>query len=204
LVYYKELRRIIFDYVNAQGMIQNIVVIFKNRYDELFKNFILFDCKLKDVVEKHIYLEEEFKKLNNQIEDFSNKIKVVISEENKIKEELNILSKEITKFKENQSINLENIKQRETISSTGKNKFIEINDVSNKLTETERLVLQILLTDKPKTAREIEAKIGKTREHTARLMKKLWQEGYVERETSKIPYVYKAADRLKKLGLQQV
>jgi len=71
--------------------------------------------------------------------------------------------------------------------------------INSKLTETENIVLQFLLSEGPKTAREVEAKIEKTREHTARLMKKLWQEGYVERETHKIPFTYRAAGALRNL-----
>ena len=49
------------------------------------------------------------------------------------------------------------------------------------------------------TAPKVEKKIGKTREHTARLMKKLWQEGYIERDTHRMPFRYRPTKRLKKL-----
>jgi len=65
------------------------------------------------------------------------------------------------------------------------------------LTTTESQILQILLTEGGKTAPEIEKKIGKTREHTSRLMKKLWQEGYVERDTHTIPFTYRPTKELK-------
>ena len=41
-------------------------------------------------------------------------------------------------------------------------------------------------------------KIGKTREHTSRLMKKLWQEGYIERDTNSIPFIYRPTKELEK------
>lgn len=66
-----------------------------------------------------------------------------------------------------------------------------------RLTDTELQVIQILTTDGAKTAPEIESKIGRTREHTARLMKKLFEEGYVERDTHKIPYVYRVVEKIK-------
>ena len=66
-----------------------------------------------------------------------------------------------------------------------------------RLTDTELQVLQILTTEGAKTAPEIESKIGRTREHTARLMKKLFEEGYVERDTHKIPFVYRVVKKLK-------
>ena len=65
------------------------------------------------------------------------------------------------------------------------------------LTPTEMKVLRVLATSGPKTASEIREVIGKTREHSARLMKKLFLEGYVERDTSTIPYLYKLSSRIK-------
>jgi hypothetical protein len=37
-----------------------------------------------------------------------------------------------------------------------------------------------------------------SREHTARLMKKLYEEGYLERETSKIPFKYSVKKEMEK------
>jgi predicted transcriptional regulator len=68
-----------------------------------------------------------------------------------------------------------------------------------KLTETEREVLTMLVKEGPMTAPKVEKKIGKTREHTARLMKKLWQEGYVERDTHRMPFTYRCTKKLKKI-----
>ena len=67
-----------------------------------------------------------------------------------------------------------------------------------KLTKTEKEILQILITDGAKTAPEIERTIKKTREHTSRLMKKLWQEGYIERDTNSIPFIYRPTKELEK------
>lgn len=45
------------------------------------------------------------------------------------------------------------------------------------------------------TAKEIQQKIGKTREHTARMMKSLFKDGLVERDTSMRPYVYAITEK---------
>lgn len=58
------------------------------------------------------------------------------------------------------------------------------------LTETEISVLEFLSTEGSKTAPEIKEKVKLSREHTARLMKRLYEEGYLERETSKLPFKY--------------
>lgn len=67
------------------------------------------------------------------------------------------------------------------------------------LTETELRVLKILADDSPRTAPEIREDIKLTREHTARLMKKLYQEGYLERSVHKIPYTYRIKREMLKI-----
>ena len=67
------------------------------------------------------------------------------------------------------------------------------------LTETELLALEFLSAEGPKTAPEIKEKIQLSREHTARLMKKLYEEGYLERETGKLPFKYSVKKEMEKL-----
>lgn len=50
-------------------------------------------------------------------------------------------------------------------------------------------VLQ-LITDKPMTSRDIQITLGRSREHTSRLMKRLFEEEYVNRDVNSKPYVY--------------
>lgn len=67
------------------------------------------------------------------------------------------------------------------------------------LTGTELAILEMLALEGPKTAPEIKDRIKLSREHTARLMKKLYEEGYVERDASKIPFRYSVKKELEKL-----
>ena len=67
------------------------------------------------------------------------------------------------------------------------------------LTETEVAVLEFLSSEGPKTAPEIKGKVQLSREHTARLMKKLYEEGYLERETDKLPFKYSVKKEMEKL-----
>jgi DNA-binding Lrp family transcriptional regulator len=50
----------------------------------------------------------------------------------------------------------------------------------------------------PKTAPEIKDRLNLSREHTARLMKKLYEEGYLERDTDKIPFKYSVKKEMEK------
>ncbi len=66
------------------------------------------------------------------------------------------------------------------------------------LTDTEVAALEFLSAEGPKTAPEIKEKIHLSREHTARLMKKLYEEGYLERETGKLPFKYSIKKEMEK------
>ncbi len=67
------------------------------------------------------------------------------------------------------------------------------------LTDTEVIVLEMLSAEGPKTAPEIKDRVRLSREHTARLMKKLYEKGYLERETGKIPFSYSIKEEMKKI-----
>ena len=67
------------------------------------------------------------------------------------------------------------------------------------LTDTEIAVLEMLSAEGAKTAPEIKERVKLSREHTARLMKRLYEEGYLERETSKIPFKYSVKKEMERL-----
>jgi len=64
-------------------------------------------------------------------------------------------------------------------------------------TPTELQVLTLLAEEGPKSAPEIGRVVGRSREHTARLMKKLFDEGYVRRDQTRIPFRYSTVERVK-------
>jgi biotin operon repressor len=59
---------------------------------------------------------------------------------------------------------------------------------------TEQELLR-LLAEGPRTAPEIKELLGKSREHTARLLKKLYDEGLVIRDEAAKPYLYRLSDK---------
>lgn len=73
----------------------------------------------------------------------------------------------------------------------------EIGSLPSITTPTELQVLTSLANEGPKSAPEIGKVIGRSREHTARLMKKLFEEGYIRRDQTRIPFRYSVVDRLK-------
>jgi hypothetical protein len=62
-----------------------------------------------------------------------------------------------------------------------------------------------LITEKPMTSRDIQITIGRTREHTSRMMKKLFEDSLVERNMQTKPFTYYITDKGKaKLGITKL
>ena len=52
-----------------------------------------------------------------------------------------------------------------------------------------------LITNKAMTSRDIQITLKRSREHTSRLMKKLFEDGYVKRNTDSKPYTYLISEK---------
>ncbi|MFQ5497223.1 MAG: winged helix DNA-binding protein [Nitrosopumilus sp.] len=52
-----------------------------------------------------------------------------------------------------------------------------------------------LITNKAMTSRDIQITLKRSREHTSRLMKKLFEDGYVRRNTESKPYTYSITEK---------
>lgn len=75
--------------------------------------------------------------------------------------------------------------------------------VLDQLTPTELEVLGLIEEMGEGSVPQIREKIDKTREHTARLLKKLFVNGFIDRNTSSMPYRYHIRKEIKELIHQQ-
>lgn len=75
--------------------------------------------------------------------------------------------------------------------------------VLEQLTQTELEVLALIEEAGEGSVPEIRKRIEKTREHTARLLKKLFDKGFIDRNTSSMPYRYYIRKEIKELIQQQ-
>ena len=75
--------------------------------------------------------------------------------------------------------------------------------VLDQLTPTELEVLMIIEEMEEASGPAIREKVNKTREHTARLLKKLFDRGFIDRNTSGMPYRYSVRKEIKELIQQQ-
>jgi len=75
--------------------------------------------------------------------------------------------------------------------------------VLDQLTDTELDVLVKIVELGEGTVPEIRDYIKKTREHTARMLKRLYDSGFIDRNTSGMPYRYSVRKEIKELILQR-
>jgi len=88
--------------------------------------------------------------------------------------------------------------QQIQVSADGTSVGVVTDDTLRKLTSTERQVLELLVTG-PRAAPEIGRLMTKSREHTARLMKSLFEQGFVERERNRQPYEYRLNEKVREV-----
>lgn len=207
LLYYRRIKALRQEYERARGVVEDIVVGVDSQFRRQ-KDKVLFvaqkiesaSLENKKVVQKVDEYERRLTDLANsmgdvpQIEErFSGQLKEMRSEVEGIKASQDKVMKkivEIEKLKE--EVHVPEMKIEAAIP-------IKREKALAPLTETELMVLETIGREGEKTAPEIREKIGLTREHTARLMKKLYKDGYLERDTHKMPYVYRLKEEMQKI-----
>ncbi len=210
--YYRQVRKAQKEYEKAKGFVEDIVLSFnrelKREVDKIDsiafkieKNLVNSDSSLK----KTDFLEKKIMPLENQVniitrissENHTNilsglaglqsKIKDIESSQEIIRAKIAVFDEQIQKFTAPPEIVYEPVIpiKRDKAMAT--------------LTDTEIAVLEMLSSEGPKTAPEIKETVHLSREHTARLMKKLYEKGYLEREVGKIPFSYSIKKEMEKL-----
>jgi len=75
--------------------------------------------------------------------------------------------------------------------------------ILSQLTETELAILKKIAELSEGTVPEIKNHIGTTREHTARMLKKLYESGFIDRSTNAMPYRYSIRKEIRDIIQQQ-
>jgi len=207
LLYYRRIRTLRQEYERARGVVEDIVVGVDSQFRRQ-KDRVLFvaqkveaaSLENKKVVKKIEEYERQLtdltkvmggvpqieEKFSGQLEEMKSEVKGIQEAQDKVMQKLG----EIEKIK--QEVYVPELKIEAAIP-------IKREKALAPLTETELMVLETIGKEGEKTAPEIREKIGLTREHTARLMKKLYKDGYLERDTHKMPYVYRLKEEMKKI-----
>jgi DNA-binding MarR family transcriptional regulator len=206
--YYRQIRRAQKEYQKAREALEDIVVSFnrelKREADRL--EFVAYkvegsNAKANSSLEAATSIEKKFAPIENKLGVISEKNGVILSKITELDTKTQHLE---TARKTVQSKITELEEQVQKLSAVPEVKIepvipIRRDKAMAALTDTEVTVLEILSAEGSKTAPEIKDRVQLSREHTARLMKKLYEKGYLERETGKIPFRYSIKKEMTKI-----
>ena len=158
------------------------------------------DYKMKDMlIEGYLHKFDEYNEIISELRSKLDVIDQKIDSEKYIikKNELTATNKssDMTKDMSHKAISHNSIPVTKNLNVTGEDIASEEEDSSR--ANTVDSILRML--EVPLTSREIQRKISKSREHTSRLLKKLYSENIVMRDESVRPYKYKITDEGRKL-----
>ncbi|MGQ9624714.1 MAG: MarR family transcriptional regulator [Candidatus Bathycorpusculaceae bacterium] len=197
--YYRQLRRVQREYTKAKEVVEDIVLSFNrqlNREGEKLETLAFKAEALSSKSERALNKAEEVEKrvyslegkvepllgsgreLPAKVEELDKKVRDAVASHEILVTKVSALEGDLRQLSKVPEIRVEAaipIKREKALAP---------------LTETEVAVLRMLALEGSKTAPEIKERIRLSREHTARLMKKLYEEGYLERDTGKIPFRY--------------
>ena len=199
LEYYKQVPKAQKEYEKARGAVEDIVLSFNRELKREANRLEILAFKVEGIaskadasVKKADSSEKKVAPLESsvqgivednasilaQVTDVNEKIRDVEASHEKLSGRITALDEQLQKaiaIPEVRSVSVIPIKRDKAMAA---------------LTDTELTVLETLSMEGPKTAPEIKERVQLSREHTARLMKKLYEKGYLERETGKIPFKY--------------
>ena len=206
--YYKQLRRVQREYEKAEQVVEDIVLSFNRQIRQEADKLELVAYKVEAVSSKSDKALRKAEEVDKKLLPLEGKIGVTLGDREKLLMRLDEVDKKVRDTVVSQEALTAKIstmeEQAQQFSMFPEAKIeavipIKREKVLAPLTETELSVLEMLSLEGPKTAPEIKGKIKLSREHTARLMKKLYESGYLERETSKIPFKYSVKKEMEKL-----
>jgi hypothetical protein len=204
LISYRRIREGSREYATAKTSLEDIVLSFD-------RDLNAQKTRIQDVVERseNAWLENKRKmeKMISEAVDIKNDIEDLAKADQRLLMKHEALEKRIDQLFSRQ---METPKEEGAVKSSGRE--VEMSPVAVQpamvigreralapLTDTELKILKVLGSEGEQTASQIRRVIALTREHTARLMKKLYVRGYVERNTTMMPYVYRLKKEMKHL-----
>ncbi|MBS7640713.1 MAG: helix-turn-helix domain-containing protein [Candidatus Bathyarchaeia archaeon] len=204
LAYFRRLRNINLEYMKIKKALEDIIFSFN-------KDLQKIEGQIQEISRK-IDVDKGRDDMRVLLNDLKSRLEDLVSFKERISAEIEKMRSEIEKLfvkcseveAKVRDFRLIEGERRQEFYGGGPvklpiHKFVKEDRALAPLTATEMRVLEILATEGEKTVSEIRNRIGLTREHTARLMKSLYERGYVERKDDKVPYVYRLAREMEEI-----
>jgi DNA-binding MarR family transcriptional regulator len=206
-LYYRRIRMLNQEYNQAKGVVNDIIVGVERQFSRQKDRVLFFAQKIEEILLENKKVTKKVEEYEYRLSDLSKIVVDVPKTNDKFLTQLNDMRSEVLGIKESQNsmimklVEIEKIKKEVYVPDVQIEAAIPIKreKALEPLTETELMVLETIGKEGEKNAPEIREDIGFTREHTARLMKKLYKDGYLERDTHKMPYVYRLKEEMRKI-----
>jgi archaellum component FlaC len=206
--YYRQLRKARIEYEKAKGAVDDIVLSFNRQLRQEAERLETVSYKVETLTSR----DDGTQKSMNEVAQKLDRLETVMNDEMQSNKKMANEVIEVGKRERDVATSQEQAVIRITRLEEQINKLSATPEVIPEgvmpirrekamahLTETEISVLEMLTSEGAKTAPEIKERVKLSREHTARLMKKLYEDGYLERDTKKIPFKYSIKKEMEKL-----
>jgi hypothetical protein len=206
--YHRYLRQAQKEYEKAKTAVDDIVLSFNRQFKREAEKLEVIAYKVESTASKTSGTLNIAKDFGRRMDTVEMKAKADAESASRVLERLDHVEGRLRDVGASQEIITtklseleEKARQMPIASETGLEAVIPIRKEKAiaQLTDTELSALEMLASEGPKTAPEIKERVKLSREHTARLMKKLYEQGYLERETGKIPFRYSVKKEMEKL-----
>jgi len=201
LLYYRRIKRVHEVYEEAKGAVGDVVISFNRQLQRQENRLGAVALKTEVLASKSEGFADNLRTHDGRLSDLSAKVETFSGIEKRVLAQIEEMSKKvddvITKHKDL-------MKKVAEVPAVPEAKIKAAIPIKREralapLTETELNVLEVLASEGKKTAPEIEDRIKLTREHTARMMKKLYEKGYLERDSGKMPYTYRIKEEMRRI-----
>jgi len=206
--YYKQLRKARKEYEKAKAAVDDIVLSFNRQFKREDEKLEAIAYKVEASASRSTNSRDNMEDMGKRLTVLETKSTTDSSKMDGTISRLDVIEKGVRDLVASQEAVTSKItvieqqrKELPEIAEVGLEAVIPIrrDKAMSQLTDTEISVLETLVSEGSKTAPEIRERVKLSREHTARLMKKLYEEGYLERETGKIPFKYSVKKEMEKL-----
>jgi small-conductance mechanosensitive channel len=206
--YYRRLRSAKKEYEKAREAVEDIVVSFNRQFRQEAEKLELVAYKVEAVSSKSDNALKKAEEVEKKMPDLISRINTVVEDRQKAVSSLEEIDRKVRDVAVSQEALVARLstieEQARQLSLAPEAKIEAVIPIKREkalapLTETELSALEMLALEGPKTAPNIKERIKLSREHTARLMKKLYEGGYLERDTTKIPFKYRVKEEMSKL-----
>jgi len=208
VLYYRRIRKAYEEYEEAKSVVDDVIISFNKQLRTQENRLNVVAHKTEVSISQSEKTAKKMEKYEGRLAKFTAKMKPILEVERKVSAEIENMDKRMNEMAMKQESIMQRIeeveKARRKPTVTPEVQIEAAIPIKREralapLTQTELSVLEILAAEGRKTAPEIRERVKLTREHTARLMKKLYEEGYLERNVQKIPYAYSIKKEMQKI-----